>query len=56
MKGLRGIFTRYDKHEELYIGFTIFGPICDALRSVNQALVPRGLIVISFPYIKNRNW
>ena len=36
MKGFRRIFTRYDKLDELYIGFILFGTIFDALRSVNR--------------------
>ena len=42
MKGFRRIFTRYDKLDELYIGFILFGTIFDALRSVKQALVCGG--------------
>lgn len=36
MKGIRRILTRYDKLDELYIGFIIFGTICDALPSVTR--------------------
>ena len=36
MKNFRRIFTRYDKLDELYIGFILFGMIFDALRSVNR--------------------
>lgn len=34
LKGFRRIFTRYDKLDELYIGFILFAAIFDALRSV----------------------
>ena len=36
MKNFRRIFTRYDKLDELYIGFILFGMIFGALRSVNR--------------------
>ena len=46
MKVFHRIFTRYDKLDELYIGFILFGTIFDVLRSVNrpQSRRPHGNI------------
>ena len=53
MKGLRRIFTWYEKLDELYIGFILFGTIFDALRSVNR---PWADLSVTRGYVRFNAW